>query len=84
MAKFRNPVNGDLQSTNNFLVLLGCLFFGPVFFFSIGEIGHGFITLILSIPLWLFFAGWIIHLIWLPFSINIVSKKWNRKGWVQD
>ena len=86
MATFRNPgaPNAKIKKTNNLLVLLGCFLFGPLFFMAIGEWGHGIVTLIFSVPLWFVFAGWLIHLIWLPFSLNIVSKKWIRKGWVED
>ena len=84
MANFRNPANGNTKKTNNFMVLMGCLFLGPIFFIAIGEWGHGLVTLFLSAILWVTLLGWLIHLIWLPFSLNIVSRKWIRKGWVED
>ena len=86
MATFRNPgaSNVKVKKTNNFMVLMGCLFLCPIFFIAIGEWGHGIVTLFLSAILWIILLGWLIHLIWLPFSLNIVSRKWIRKGWVED
>ena len=84
MARFRNPANGDTKKTNNFMVLMGCLFLCPIFFIAIGEWGHGIITLLTSAFLWMMGVGFLIHLLWTPFSLNIVSKKWLRKGWVED
>ena len=44
MARFRNPASGNTKKTNNFMVLLGCLFLGQIFFIAIGEWGHGIVT----------------------------------------
>ena len=61
-----------------------CLFLCPNFFISIGEWGHGIVTLLASAFLWISGFGFLIHFLWLPFSLNIVSRKWIRIGWVED
>ena len=84
MATFRNPVNGAIKKTNSFMVLLGCLFFCPIFFILIGEWGHGIVSLLASAFLWIGGLGFLVHFIWTPFAPSIVSKKWTNKGWVKD
>ena len=84
MSSYRNPQNNHVVMPNNFLVVLGAFLVGPIFFFCIGEIGHGFANIILGVLLWMIFLGWIV---WIAYAIaapGIVRSKWMSKGYIEQ
>ena len=81
MPRFVNPSNNHTVVVNNFMVIVGAFLVGPIFFFCIGEIGHGLANLALGLILWMIFLGWIV---WIGYAIAapmIVRQKWLTKGY---
>lgn len=83
MSSFRNPANGHIVHVNGFMVFIGAFLFGPIFFFCIGEIGHGLANLLLGLVLWTVMLGW---LVWIGYAFvapQIVKQKWLSKGYME-
>ena len=63
------------------MVVLGAFLVGPIFFFCIGEIGHGVANLAMGLILWVVFLGWIIWIAYAFVAPSIVRQKWLTKGY---
>ena len=81
MSRFVNPSNGHSVEVNNFMVVIGAFLVGPIFFFCIGEIGHGLANLFLGAILWAIFLGWIVWIAYAFAAPTIVRHKWLTKGY---
>ena len=62
---------------------MGAIFFGPIFFFCIGEVLHGFMYILSSLVLWLVLLGWVIWIIYPIVAPRIVRNKWILRGYVE-
>lgn len=83
MKCFHNPKTNDIVYPNNAQIILGAIFFGPIFFFCIGEVMHGFLYILSSLLLWLILLGWIIAIIYIIIAPRIVRYKWLRRGYIE-
>ena len=83
MKCFHNPITNDIVYPNNALIILGAIFFGPIFFFCIGEVLHGFMYILSSLVLWMVLLGWVIWIIYPIVAPRIVRYKWINRGYVE-
>lgn len=81
MSRFVNPSNNHTIEVNNFMVFVGAFLVGPIFFFCIGEIGHGLANIALGLVLWSVFLGWIVWIAYAFAAPAIVRQKWLAKGY---
>ena len=84
MPVFRNPITSHTVVVNNRRVFWGALLLGPVFFFLIGDFGHGLANLVLSALLWFFFLGWVVWIRYAFEAPGIVRDRWIYKGYVEE
>ena len=84
MSVFRNPVTNHCVVVNNHRVFWGALLLGPLFFFLIGDFGHGFANLILGILLWVVLLGWVVGIRYAFEANAIVRDRWLSKGYIED
>jgi hypothetical protein len=88
MAIWRKPDSSVTKETNPVGIFLGAFFLGPIFFWVIGEVTHGFlnllVNLVLGLPLWFVLLGWVPGLVYACFANKIVNDKWKSKGWIRE
>ena len=84
MRRFKNPVNGHIVDVDNTMVVIGAFFLGPIFFFCIGEIGHGLGNFFIGLILWALLLGWIVWIAYAVGAPEIVRQKWLTKGYIEQ
>ena len=86
---FKNKKTNDVVKVNKLNVRIGAFLITPIFFLLIGEVQHALISFTILFVIGLFSAGlgsplvWLIYAYYSYISIEIVEKKWIKKGYVK-
>ena len=84
MPVFRNPISNHIVVVNNRRVFWGALLMGPVFFFLIGDFGHGVTNLVLTALLSIVFLGWVVWIRCAFEAPSIVRDRWISRGYTEE
>lgn len=86
---FKNKNTNDVVKVNKLSVRIGAFLVTPIFFLLIGEVQHALTAFAILFVLGLLTAGvgsplvWVIYAYYSYVSLEIVEKKWIKKGYVK-
>ena len=86
---FKNKKPNDVVKVNKLNVRIGAFLVTPIFFLLIGEVQHALTSFAILFVIGLLSAGagsplvWLIYAYYSYVSLEIVEKKWIKKGYVK-
>lgn len=80
---FVHPTTGKTVKPNWTMVVLGSLFFGPIFFLAVGEIGHSILYIVAAIVFGIVGLGLIVGITYTVAAQQIIRAKWRAKGYTE-